>query len=198
MTVDLAIAPHARAALGDAVQIRRRELRLTRQQVYGRGGPSAPTLVQIEQGNAAKMRPSTLRKLDCGLDWPLGTASRVLAGERPAEVVEVTYPRSPTIRDPLDMSEAGEAAGVLGAIADPIRLGMLSIVAAHADGEACEAEIDEVFALSVPSNAAHLRALCAAGLLEPAARGAWTYYRVTATARRRVDLMLDRVLRRRA
>ncbi|CAM2826536.1 hypothetical protein SKPI104516_04745 [Skermania piniformis] len=144
------------------------------------------------------MRPSTLRKLDCGLDWPLGTASRVLAGERPTATADSGYPRSTLTRPPFDRVEAEEAAELLTVLADPIRLAMLSIVAAHVDGEACEAEIAEVFDLSSTDNARHLRALCAAELLEPAPRGAWTYYRVTAIARRRIDQMLDRVLRRRS
>lgn len=67
-----------REALALSVKARRRELRLTQQQLAERGGPSAKTVFAIEGNESAALRPSTLARLDRALDWKSGTAAGIL------------------------------------------------------------------------------------------------------------------------
>ncbi len=85
---------------------------------------------------------------------------------------------SPVIGEPLDAATAETLAGVLKAIAEPTRLRLLSLVAAHADGEACICDLTEPVALSQPTVSHHMRVLVDAGLLTRDQRGKWAYYRL--------------------
>lgn len=71
---------------------------------------------------------------------------------------------------------------MLKALADPVRLRLLSLVASHADGEACVCDLNEAFELSQPTISHHLKQLHAAGLLERDKRGVWVYYAVNQSA----------------
>ena len=85
---------------------------------------------------------------------------------------------SPLTSEPL--SEAG-AAGVvpmLKALADPVRLRLLSLVASHEGGEACVCNLQDAFDLSQPTISHHLKVLHESGLLDRSKRGVWVYYRV--------------------
>jgi transcriptional regulator with XRE-family HTH domain len=67
------------AALCAAVKAWRQRAGWTQEEVTRRGGPSEPTLRAIEGGAWASSRPqATLKKIDVGLEWPDGTAFRVL------------------------------------------------------------------------------------------------------------------------
>jgi ArsR family transcriptional regulator len=68
------------------------------------------------------------------------------------------------------------------AIADPVRLRLVSLVASHADGEACVCDLNEAFDLSQPTISHHLKVLHQAGLLDRTKRGVWVYYRARTTA----------------
>lgn len=78
----------------------------------------------------------------------------------------------------LDTETAQRLAGLLKVIADPTRLRLLSMVAAHADGEACICDLTEPVALSQPTVSHHMKVLVEAGLLERQQRGKWAYYRL--------------------
>lgn len=80
--------------------------------------------------------------------------------------------------EPLDTETAQRLAGLLKVIADPTRLRLLSMVAAHADGEACICDLTEPVALSQPTVSHHMKVLVEAGLLERQQRGKWAYYRL--------------------
>lgn len=67
---------------------------------------------------------------------------------------------------------------MLKALADPVRLRLLSLVAAHAGGEACVCDLNEAFELSQPTISHHLKVLHEAGLLDRSKRGVWVYYAV--------------------
>ena len=69
-------------------------------------------------------------------------------------------------------------APLLKALADPVRLRLLSLVASHADGEACVCDLNDAFDLSQPTISHHLKVLHEAGLLTRSKRGVWVYYRV--------------------
>jgi ArsR family transcriptional regulator len=85
---------------------------------------------------------------------------------------------SPLSRKPLSADAAERIAPLLKALADPVRLRLLSLVASHAGGEACVCDLNDAFDLSQPTISHHLKVLHDAGLLERERRGVWVYYRV--------------------
>ena len=85
---------------------------------------------------------------------------------------------SPLTSEPLTQQQAEQVAPLLKALADPARLRLLSLVAAHENGEACVCDLNEAFDLSQPTISHHLKVLHAAGLLDRSKRGTWVYYAV--------------------
>ena len=83
---------------------------------------------------------------------------------------------APLVRRALTADEAGDLSRVLKAIADPARLRLLSMVAAHEGGEACVCDLTEPLGLSKPTVSHHLKVLVDAGLLAREKRGVWAYY----------------------
>jgi ArsR family transcriptional regulator, arsenate/arsenite/antimonite-responsive transcriptional repressor len=97
----------------------------------------------------------------------------------PAETVACCPPLT---KEPLDADAAARISPLLKALADPVRLRLLSMVASHADGEACVCDLNDAFDLSQPTISHHLKVLHEAGLLDRSKRGVWVYYRVKADA----------------
>lgn len=83
---------------------------------------------------------------------------------------------APITREPLSSANAGSLAVSLKALADPARLRILSMVAAHADGEACVCDLTEPLGLSQPTVSHHLKVLVDAGYLTRSKRGTWAYF----------------------
>ena len=92
--------------------------------------------------------------------------------------VETVACCSPLTREPLSADAADRIAPLLKAIADPVRIRLLSLVASHADGEACVCDLNDAFDLSQPTISHHLKVLHEAGLLDREKRGVWVHYRV--------------------
>jgi ArsR family transcriptional regulator, arsenate/arsenite/antimonite-responsive transcriptional repressor len=65
----------------------------------------------------------------------------------------------------MSATEAETLAVSLKAIADPVRLRLISLVAAHEDGEACVCDLTEPVAFSLPTVSHHLTILVDAGIL---------------------------------
>ncbi len=80
---------------------------------------------------------------------------------------------------PLGEAEAADLAGVLAALADPIRLRLLSIVASH--DEVCSCDLEGPLGKSQPTVSHHTRVLAEAGLLTGERRGRWVWWRVEPT-----------------
>ena len=74
--------------------------------------------------------------------------------------------------------DAERLAVMFKALADPVRLRLLSRVASHPAGEACVCDISDV-GVSQPTVSHHLKKLREAGLLTAERRGTWIYYRVS-------------------
>ena len=89
---------------------------------------------------------------------------------------------SPLTRDPLSTEQAERIVPLVKALADPVRLRLLSLVASHADGEACVCDLNDDFDLSQPTISHHLKLLHDAGLLDRDKRGVWVYYRLNTAA----------------
>ncbi|MCE0764398.1 metalloregulator ArsR/SmtB family transcription factor [Pseudonocardia kujensis] len=73
--------------------------------------------------------------------------------------------------------EAVELAAAFKALGDPVRLRLLSLIAAHEGGEACVCDISGAFELTGPTISHHLKVLRTAGLVTSERRGTWVYYR---------------------
>lgn len=89
---------------------------------------------------------------------------------------------SPLTSAPLSATQAERVAPVLRSMADPVRLRLLSLVAAHDNGEACVCELHDAFELSQPTISHHLKVLHEAGLLSRSKRGTWVYYAINRDA----------------
>ena len=96
--------------------------------------------------------------------------------------VETVACCSPLSREPLSEAAAERIAPLLKALADPVRLRLLSLVASHEGGEACVCDLNDAFALSQPTISHHLKVLHDAGLVEREKRGVWVYYRASGSA----------------
>src|SRR4051812_49591844 len=96
--------------------------------------------------------------------------------------VETVACCSPLMKEPLSAEQSERIAPLLKALADPARLRLLSLVASHADGEACVCDLTDAFELSQPTISHHLKVLHESGLLERTKRGVWAYYRVAPRA----------------
>ncbi len=77
---------------------------------------------------------------------------------------------------PLDTADAVELASGFSALADPVRLRVLSILAASPEGEVCVCDFVEPLAKSQPTVSHHLKVLSEAGLVQGDRRGKWVWY----------------------
>jgi ArsR family transcriptional regulator, arsenate/arsenite/antimonite-responsive transcriptional repressor len=96
--------------------------------------------------------------------------------------VETVACCSPLTSEPITVEQAERVAPLVKALADPVRLRLLSLIASHAGGEACVCDLNDAFELSQPTISHHLKQLHAAGLVDREKRGVWVYYRVNQAA----------------
>ena len=80
------------------------------------------------------------------------------------------------VEAPLSEAEAADLAEVLAAMADPVRLRLLSIVAAR--GEVCSCDLEGPLGRSQPTVSHHTRILADAGLIIGDRRGKWTWWSI--------------------
>jgi len=92
--------------------------------------------------------------------------------------VETVACCSPLVEQPLTADAAERIAPLLKALADPVRLRLLSLVASHEGQEACVCDLNDAFELSQPTISHHLKVLHEVGLLDRSKRGVWVYYAV--------------------
>ena len=85
---------------------------------------------------------------------------------------------SSVTRTPLTAEAAERLAVLLKALAEPMRLRLLSLVAAHDGDEACVCDLTAPVGLSQSTVSHHLKVLVGAGLLAREKRGVWSYYRL--------------------
>ncbi len=77
---------------------------------------------------------------------------------------------------PLSETEASDLAQVLGALADPVRLRLLSLVASRV--EICSCDLEGPLGKSQPTISHHTKVLADAGLLIGEKRGRWMWWRM--------------------
>ncbi len=83
---------------------------------------------------------------------------------------------APIVRDVMSAADAETLARRLKALAEPTRLRLLSLVAAHEGAEACVCDLTDPVGLTQPTVSHHLKVLVDAGLLTRDKRGVWAYY----------------------
>jgi Predicted transcriptional regulators len=96
---------------------------------------------------------------------------------------------APLVREPLGEAEAVELTRVLKALADPVRLRLVSLIGARGSGETCVCDLTEGFELTAPTISHHLKVLREAGLISSQRRGTWVYYRLVPGALERLAVL---------
>jgi ArsR family transcriptional regulator len=81
---------------------------------------------------------------------------------------------SPVTAAPLAVADAEDLARLLTALADPVRLRLLSIVASSP--EVCSCDLESPLGKSQPTISHHTRVLAEAGIITGEKRGKWTWW----------------------
>jgi ArsR family transcriptional regulator, arsenate/arsenite/antimonite-responsive transcriptional repressor len=89
---------------------------------------------------------------------------------------------APLLNEPITASQAADLARLLKALADPTRLRLVSMVAAHEGGEACVCDLTGPLGLTQPTISHHLKILVDAGIFTRDKRGVWAYYALVPSA----------------
>jgi ArsR family transcriptional regulator len=97
----------------------------------------------------------------------------------------------PLASEPLSAAGAEELASLFKAVADPVRLRLLSLIACHPGGESCVCDLTPEFNMTAPSVSYHLKILREAGLISSERRGTWVYYRVMPEVMARMSAVLE-------
>jgi ArsR family transcriptional regulator, arsenate/arsenite/antimonite-responsive transcriptional repressor len=87
---------------------------------------------------------------------------------------------------PINDVEAADLGRAFAALADPVRLRLLSMVAEA--GECCGCELLEPLGKSQPTISHHTKVLADAGLITSEKRGKWVWWKID---RARVDALRD-------
>jgi ArsR family transcriptional regulator len=87
-------------------------------------------------------------------------------------------PECCVLESTLDDQQATDLAAQLKALADPVRLRLLSMIATSAAGELCACTLPEALDRSQPTTSHHLSQLVHAGLLVREQRGKWAWFRL--------------------
>ena len=94
------------------------------------------------------------------------------------------------VRAPLTERQSVELARMFKAIADPVRLRLLSLIASAAGGEACVCDLTDAFDVTGPTISHHLKVLREAGVIDGERRGTWIYYRALPDTLRALSAVL--------
>lgn len=85
---------------------------------------------------------------------------------------------SPLFEAGFNEEAAADMAAVLKALADPVRLRLVSIIGQAENGEVCACDLPAAVDRSQPTVSHHLGQLVAAGLLHREQRGKWAWFRL--------------------
>src|SRR3954465_15601568 len=98
---------------------------------------------------------------------------------------------TPLTGTPMSAEQAEQVVPLLKALADPVRLRLVSLIAASAGGEAFVCDLNNAFDLTQATISHHLKVLHSAGLLDRDKRGVWVYYGVKPEALAAVANLFD-------
>ena len=91
----------------------------------------------------------------------------------------------------IGLDAATAVANTLKALADPLRLRLLSAIATAPRGESCVCALAALADVSQPTISQHRKGLEDTGLRASERRGTWVYYRIVATRQAAVTALLD-------
>ena len=109
----------------------------------------------------------------------------------PVSHVSTTGCCTPMVAEPLTEAAAADLARGFKALGDPVRLRLLSLIAARAGGEVCVCDLTDAFEVTGPTISHHLRVLREAGLIDCERRGTWVYYWIIPSALGALSQLLD-------
>ena len=109
---------------------------------------------------------------------------------RPPADVDGAQCCPPLACEPLLAAGAEQLAALFKAVADPMRLRLLSLIACHEGGESCVCDLTAAFDVTAPTISYHLRILREAGLISAERRGTWVYYRIEPAVMARMSAVL--------
>ncbi len=98
---------------------------------------------------------------------------------------------TPLTGTPMTPEQAEQVVPLLKALADPVRLRLVSLIAAAEDGQACVCDLNDAFDLTQATISHHLKVLHSAGVLDREKRGVWVYYAVRSEALAAVANLFD-------
>jgi len=78
---------------------------------------------------------------------------------------------------PVSTRDAVRLSDAFKALADPVRLRVLSLIASQPTGEVCACDLVAPTGKSQPTVSHHLKVLYEAGLVDKEKRGSWIWYR---------------------
>jgi ArsR family transcriptional regulator len=90
------------------------------------------------------------------------------------ETVDVCCPSM--LAEPLAEADAADLARVFAALADPVRLRLLNLVAQA--GEICSCDLQDPLGKAQPTISHHTKVLAEAGLVVGEKRGRWIWWRI--------------------
>ncbi len=105
-------------------------------------------------------------------------------------VIEEAVCCAPLTTAQLSETDATSLAPLFGALADPVRLRLFTIIAS--EGEVCSCNLEAPLQRSQPTISHHTRILAKAGLIEGDKRGRWMWWRVRPD---RLDLLRSLLVR---
>ncbi|MBP1327606.1 ArsR family transcriptional regulator [Leucobacter exalbidus] len=98
---------------------------------------------------------------------------------------------TPSVDYAIGPEAATQVAATLKALAEPLRLRMLSAIATDPRGESCVCDLAELTDVSQPTVSHHLKVMKDAGLLASERRGTWVWYRIVSARKTAVTALLD-------
>ncbi|WP_417509782.1 metalloregulator ArsR/SmtB family transcription factor [Microbacterium sp.] len=97
----------------------------------------------------------------------------------------------PAVSHAIGQEAAASVAATLKALADPLRLRMLSAIASDPRGESCVCDLAELAEVSQPTVSHHLKVLKDVHVLTSERRGTWVWYKINQSRRGAVTALLD-------
>lgn len=96
-----------------------------------------------------------------------------------------------SVTNAISQDIALTVANALKALAEPLRVRMLSAIATDPRGESCVCDLAELADVSQPTVSHHLKVLKDNGLLRSERRGTWVWYRIAPGKQRAITALLD-------
>lgn len=116
----------------------------------------------------------------------------IATGESRLPMLEPDAECTPQVESHAIGTDVAEVvAATLKALAEPLRLRMLSFIATAPDGQACVCELTALTDVSQPTVSHHLKVLRDVGVLASERRGTWVWYSITPGYRAAVTTLLD-------